>query len=288
MGAAQQIGTGWQRAGVDPVCAIQVFGMRRSGNHAIVDWLMRNAPYGATGGAFYNNCRFGADPVETCASRELYNHDATAIRKGDIGARPMIVMSYEDREPAPDGTRQKASQGYANADFTHSVIIYRSFLNWTASLLAKLQRNAGYGPLERMRIMMAALPTYAQMLTRAAEPEHIGICYDAWVSSDAYRTEILGTLGLPVRDNGLGQVQRFGGGSSFQKKARDPAQLDSTDRDAAMADDPEYQMLLWTAAHDVPFMETLIAHFVDDAERLVTLAETARTDIKLPVRGATT
>jgi len=295
MGAAQQIGTGWQRAGIDPVCALQVFGMRRSGNHAIIDWIMRNAPDAASGGLFHNDCRYGDDPLEAFASLEVFGKQATLIpsegrpadrRRAEAGAQPLVFVSYEDRPPAAGGKRQKASLDFGNTDFTHSVKIYRSFLNWSASLLAKLKRNPGYGLLERLRIMMMAMPSYAKMLIRVAKPEHVGVCYDAWVTSEAYQADVLTTLGLEARDNGLGQVQRFGGGSSFQKKVRDPAQLESTARDAAMAEDTEYQLLLWTAAHDVAFVETLIAHFRDDAERLVTLAENARLDITLSSRKA--
>jgi hypothetical protein len=91
---------------------------------------------------------------------------------------------------------------------------------------------------------------------------------------------------LPQRDLSRGKVQRYGGGSSFQTKTTDVEKLNTVDRDAAMAGDPEYQLLLWTAAHDLPFMERIVAHFEHDAERLATLAETAKLHLKLPPREA--
>ena len=44
----------WARLGFTPGQALRIFGMRRSGNHAIANWLQRNS---ATGRAvFLNNC----------------------------------------------------------------------------------------------------------------------------------------------------------------------------------------------------------------------------------------
>lgn len=297
MGEAAQMTNTWPQAGVSPVCALQVFGMRRSGNHAIIDWLMRNAPEGATGGVFYNNCKFGKKPFRAYRSLDVYDAERKRQPHFDIGnekriaqagARPMVVISYEDRMPQPAGQPQKASDGLTDADFTHQVIIYRSFLNWSASLLAKIKKNTGFGATDRMRIMGLALSTYVQGLDRVADAQDItAICYDDWMTSERYRAEILTRLGLPQRDLGRGKVQRFGGGSSFQKKVVRAEELDSVARDAAMASDPEYQLLLWTAAHDVRFMERIVPHFEQDAERIATLAEGAKLHMTLPPRGAT-
>ncbi|WP_299028406.1 hypothetical protein [uncultured Sulfitobacter sp.] len=294
--AAQSLDT-WPQAGFSPVCALQVFGMRRSGNHAIIDWLMRNAPDAASGGVFYNNCKFGKNPLRAYGSLDVYDaaRDVTphvgvaeAERISQAGVTPMAIVSYEDRMPQPDGQPQKASNYLKDGDFTHQVIIYRSFLNWSASLLAKIKKNTGFGATDRMRIMTLAFATYIQGLDRVGSPKDVvPICYDDWMLSEAYRAGILRKLGLPQRDLGRGKVQRYGGGSSFQKKVKSADDLDSVARDAAMADDPEYQVLLWTAAHDLRFMERLIPHFEQDAERLATLAEGAKLCMTLPPREAT-
>lgn len=285
MGAARRIEDGWSRQGIAPVCALQLFGMRRSGNHAVIDWLMRNAPDGATGGAHYNNCRWGADPLQAFANADVF--DAAGQWQASVGrlalsgagARPMIAISYEDRAPLSIDAPQKASRGFAAGDFTHAIVVYRSFLNWSASLMAKLKRNPAYGAAERLRVMMNALPHYAECLSRAAEAGYVGICYDDWVASKPYRAAKLAQLGLPERDNTLGEPQRYGGGSSFDQ---DEAQTLS--RDTVMAGEAEYQMFLWTVAHDLTFMETLASHFEEDAERLVSMAERAEIKVNLPPR----
>lgn len=296
MTVAAQIGTAWPQAGFAPVCALQVFGMRRSGNHAIIDWLMRNAPYAASGGVFYNNCKFGKNPQRAYGSLDVYDAACTVRPHIDVtpsdriaqaGDAPMVVVSYEDRMPQPVGQPQKASNAMTDAHFTHQIIIYRSFLNWSASLLAKIKKNAGFGATDRMRIMTLAFATYIQGLDRVAAANGItAICYDDWMTSESYRARILRILGLPKRDLSRGKIQRYGGGSSFQKKTTSVDQLDTVARDAAMADDVEYKLLLWTAAHDLRFMERLIPHFEQDAERLASLAETSKLHMTLPPREA--
>ncbi|MCX7567220.1 hypothetical protein OS189_12785 [Sulfitobacter sp. F26169L] len=298
MAGVAQIDTAWSQAGFSPVYALQVFGMRRSGNHAIIDWLMRNAPGAASGGVFYNNCKFGKDPRRAYGSLDVYNAArevmphvdmSDADRIAHAGPAPMVIVSYEDRMPQPFGTPQKASNRMADADFSRQIIIYRSFLNWSASLLAKIKKNVGFGATDRMRIMGLAFATYIQGLDRIAQDDDmLAICYDNWMMDEAYRAGILQRLALPVRDLSRGKVQRYGGGSSFQKKASSADDLDTVARDATMADDPEYQVLLWTTAHDLQFMERLIPHFEQDAERLAILAETAKLHMTLPPREATT
>jgi len=296
MGAAAQLDAEWAQVGFTPACALQVFGMRRSGNHAIIDWLMRNAPEAATGGTFFNNCKFGKNPQRHFSSVDVYDRHGAVIPQADTrtperisraGASPFAIVSYEDRMPQPAGQPQKASNTMQDSDFTAQVIIYRSFLNWSASLLAKIKKNAGFGATDRMRIMTLAFATYAQGLDRVADPKGVTvICYDDWMTSQGYRAGILDALGLPQRDLGRGKVQRYGGGSSFQDGVQTAAELDSVARDAIMAADPEYQLLLWTAAHDLRFMERMIPHFPQDVERMANLAETAKLHMTLPPREA--
>ncbi|MEO0634874.1 MAG: hypothetical protein AAFY52_12255 [Pseudomonadota bacterium] len=49
-----------------------------------------------------------------------------------------------------------------------------------------------------------------------------------------------------------------------------------------MAGDLEYQLVLWTAARDLGFMERLADVFPQDAERLSGLLDTAKAEVTLP------
>ena len=262
-----------------PGRVLRVYGMRRSGNHALINWILRNAPGG--NGVFLNNCRPGADPVASTSGVSLFQNGAEADVKGKqqklrhAGASPFAVVSYEDRLP-PDAPKPL----YAAPETL--VIIYRSFLHWAASLLRKIQGNDGFGPLDRNRIMGRALSTYNDMLDRVQAADVVPLCYDDWTADDHYRAEALKRLNLPGADLSLGSVQRYGGGSSFQSDATTATDLQTDKRSAEMAQDHEYQMLLWTAARDDGFMRKLKMTFPADAQRLDTLCNSASAQVVLP------
>jgi hypothetical protein len=268
----------WAQLGIVPAVALRAFGMRRSGNHAIADWIMRNAPRGHA--VFLNNCKPGMSPLESFSSiavdgekqavrRARANLPAETARLGD-GA--LLLVSYEDTSPADFGTARQVSGGF-NADlFDRDILIYRSFLNWAASLLKKLQSNAGYGPMRRVAILLNTADRYARMLERVGSAKRDGavpICYDSWFADSAYRAGILGQLGLPVTDNAIGDVQSYGGGSSFQKDATTPADLQTDDRWRQMAADPDFRAVLNIARREVDLMTQVERHFPEDAARLL-------------------
>ena len=265
-------------AGLVPGRVLRIYGMRRSGNHALIDWIMRNAPGG--NGLFLNNCRHGGDPIATCSSLSLFENGAEAGQGGKwkkidrAGHAPFVAVSYEDRMPPAE-----PKPLFASAETL--VIIYRSFLHWAASLLRKIQGNDGFGPLDRNRIMGRALSTYAEMLDRVQHDDVVPLCYDDWSTDEGYRRTALARLDLSGQDLSLGAVQRYGGGSSFQD-ASAATDLKTDQRSAQMADDHEYQMLLWTASRDTDFMAKLAKLFPADAARLDTLRSTANAQVVLP------
>lgn len=265
-------------AGLVPGRVLRIYGMRRSGNHALIDWIMRNAPGG--NGLFMNNCRVGGDPIVTCSNLSVFENGIAVGRGGKwrkidrAGAHPFTVVSYEDRMPPAD------PKALFPAPET-LVIIYRSFLHWAASLLRKIQGNEAYGPLDRNRVMGRALSTYADMLARVQDDDIVPLCYDEWTADEAYRKAALTRLNLPGSDLSLGAVQRYGGGSSFQD-ASTASELQTDQRSGQMADDHEYLMLLWTASRDKGFIEKLGQIFPSDAERLDGLRKTASAQVVLP------
>ncbi|MFL4468589.1 hypothetical protein ACERZ8_01385 [Tateyamaria armeniaca] len=262
-----------------PTQVLRVYGMRRSGNHAVIDWMMRNAPGGA--GLFMNNCKPNRDPFKTARGVATYQDgreldlDTEADKLRAAGQTPFTLVSYEDTMPAA-----KRSPLFDSPETC--VIIYRSFLHWAASLLRKIQGNKGYGPLERMRVMMQAMRTYGEMLGRVQDTDVVPVCYDHWKEDEGYRRTALDRLDLPGRDLSLGAVQRYGGGSSFQGKKTTATDLATAERAAQMAQDLEYQLVLWTAARDLDFMVRLAEVFPEDAQRLSGLLNTAKAEVKLP------
>lgn len=258
-----------------PGRVVCVYGMRRSGNHAVIDWIMRNT---RGGGLFLNNCKPGRDPLKTTQAITAYRDGAELDLPGRYakleaaGDAPTTLVSFEDRMPAP------GRQPLFAAPET-CVIIYRSFLNWAASLLRKIQSNPGYGPVERMRVMMNATATYGTMLDRVHDGDIVPLQYDRWNADEIYRSDMAARLSLPGGNLDKGKLQRFGGGSSFQGQSATAEMLTTDQRAAQMSDDEEYKMILWTVARDHQFIARLATVFPDDARRLSDLQRTAKTEV---------
>ena len=267
-----------------PGPVLRVYGMRRSGNHAILDAFLRNAPGGNA--VFFNNCKTPRDPLGSHRSLDIRRDGARQGPLGTLdqtlaqaGPAPLTIVSVEDAMPR-DGARPIWGGG------EQKVLIYRGFLNWAASLLKKIKGNAGYGPVERMRIMTTACRTYTRALQIASAPGDVTpVLYDRWIASEAYRAETLRALGLEAHDLGLGDVQRYGRGSSFQRGERDAAALGTDRRAELLAEDPEFGILLWLVAHDAELADAIAAHFPQDADRMLQLAETAGLSFHLPEGG---
>lgn len=262
--------TGWANRGLEPAKVLQVFGMRRSGNHAVINWLLRNPIQGSTGTVFLNNCTPWRDPFDSRKSLEVNGkrrgEKTDTIRKA--GSSPMVIVSYEDCAPPDLGAKKAIMQGFAARDVDHTIIVYRSFLNWSASLLKKLRGNAGYRSVTRGRIMLRSIEQYGRILARLKQPGIVGICYDSWVNSPRYRDDVLGQLGLPTNDNALGDIQRYGGGSSFQQEALSGQDLGAHQRWIEMIEDAEYLVSLWVAAQDADLLEAVSQFFPDDVALL--------------------
>ncbi len=269
--------------GFTPQRALRVFGMRRSGNHAIINWILRNTPRGSV---FLNNCTVGQPAAETWRSVEV-NAKRMPIKRGvpvsDVTASvsdgALLVVSYEDFIPDPDDIGAGLTSDVPRDLFSANILLYRSFMNWSASLLRKVQANEGLDSLVCLRVMMAAMDKYREMLEAAdlgSQEGRIVINYDHWFARPAYREQVLQSLRLPVIDNTLGQVQPYGGGSSFQKTATTAEDLSAGARWREMVNDPSYQIVLLAAAQDAELVALMKKLMPNDAEMLMAYLDQAQ------------
>ncbi|MCF6231972.1 MAG: hypothetical protein L3J36_02530 [Rhodobacteraceae bacterium] len=272
----------WDQLGFVPGLVVRACGMRRSGNHAILNWLQRNAP--SQGAVFLNNCKPGANPIDNFATIEINakqmflkpGKDRLVAATAPVSDGAMFLFSIEDNSPA-DFLRKRALSGnFDAAQIDADLLIYRSFLNWSASLLKKMQPNDGYSLSRRTSIILHAIDKYTRLLDLIMQSEGtqgvVPICYDAWATSLTYRADILNRLNLPIRDNSLGAVQHYGGGSSFQKQAQSPQDLQTARRWQQMSDDPEFQAIALLASQDAALTRQLTQHFPQDAARLAQIS----------------
>ncbi len=242
----------------------RVFGMRRSGNHAVIDWLRRNIP-GET--VFLNDCAPG-DPFRTYAMMETPRGDrhGPSFRRTrwfaqfDEGrAGRSHVVSYEDTTPGAVGP----PAGW-EAPF-RTVIVRRSFLNWLASYYALVTDRMGgtaWG-VEDWREIRPHVGTYAALLSA---PRDLEIDFDRWCADAGYRAEALSALGLPEIDGSTGRPSPYGGGSSFGESAPSPAALGQRWR--RLEGRPGYDALVAEAAAHPALMAGLSRAEPETAQRL--------------------
>jgi hypothetical protein len=255
---------------------IRVFGMQRSGNHAIIHWISRNA--GLEGTAFFNHLAPGnvlkvVSDVSIGEKRYLLgNKTAGQIRQvlREAGRAKTLIVSYENKHLARALTRPSFTRfGLWRFTWTN-VAINRSFMNWLASFIALRSSDAArdkgryLSPLQ----VAEAVSDYMNHLEASLDPKVVTIDYDTWVADEGYRQERLQALHLPVADNSLGARQSYGGGSSFEGRNApiDPAA--QRNRWRKMLDNTTFRNVSSFAATDDNLIKSLETVYPEDASLL--------------------
>lgn len=172
-----------------------VYGMRRSGNHACVGWLVnaleqkavaliesdhvKNFNYSDTGATFY------ANDVSTLASRRylkcLY-HDLKRIR-----AAKFIIISAEDKTA-------DYRQNWRIPRRSETIFVHRDTLNLMASRYQNLNRRAREGLGANMQSMKARF--FATLLANIEQQRGLVWDFERWHHDEAWRRTFLAQLGL--------------------------------------------------------------------------------------------
>lgn len=251
---------------------IRVHGMRRSGNHAVIDWLRRNLD-GET--VFLNDCAPG-DPYRSFQSIETPRGDRhgpsfRATRwyaQFEAGrARFNHIVSYEDMAPQADPVGWDGSW--------RTVIVHRGFLAWLASyyvLAVRRQGGTRWGVRDPAEIA-PQVDTYEALLRAVVD---VSVSLERWAGGTRYRRGVLGALDLALRDDATGPKADYGGGSSFDPGPGAPSPVELATRWRALADDAAFEALARMTARNDAFIRTLSGIYPEDAARLARLARGGR------------
>ena len=220
-----------------------LFGMRRSGNHLAINWILGQVDGSAV---FYNNIRQDAHPFDV-GMREY------RLRRPNH--RPKIILSYEDLTPddirtgpLPDFLSERAKRHAARVQ---SAVILRDPYNLFASRLKKWpERFASDADIAHQQALYANHAQYAENPKPVfGDGPVIPILYNHLVTKPDYRQGLSERLGIRSGDVGLDEVPVYGHGSSF-----DGYQTESTsvragvfDRWKGSAGDPIFQKVLGDA-----------------------------------------
>lgn len=190
--------------------------MKRSGNHAIIDWMRRQAP-----ALFYNNI-IPIRPILEEKSKIPPPVDFDRFLTGKVGGalarafhwRKHVIVNLEDHflDTVP----------FCNVRApVINILILRDPRNLFASRIKRGYSSAHPAyPVQPGPLMDRALA-----LWKAHAKEFLGdtqtldnritISLESWFTNIEYRTSIISQLGFKLRDNNISHVSRIGGGSSF-------------------------------------------------------------------------
>jgi len=254
--------------------ALRVYGVRRSGQHAVINWILRNC--GHDNHVFLNNCRTGESPILSCAQFEIEGVRKrgakvlakTLAKRLEQGMRPFVLISYELGFPAQAYAENNIATGFENTDFDFEVLITRSFVNWLPSYMRLIRDKNNAVPedgIDNLRHIMLGIQRYKAHLADAVTSGHIWVSYDDWFADPVYRLRKLGELKLVESDNSRGEIQKYGRGSSFSGTSIPAADLDIGARWKTLVGDPFAINILRQTREDRAFMKNLIKAHPEDA-----------------------
>lgn len=248
-----------------PAATLRVFGMKRAGNHAVIDWLIRNS--GAARYHFLNNCKPNKTPFESALR---FYTEAGSTRRGEAPfdrgdtAPDLFMASYEDLNLEDLlGEDAAARRLVWPHDAPRDVYVQRNFLNWLPSYL-RLWRNRGVdAPSALCAKVFPAIETWKanHRLHDSGAAKIVVVEFEHWRSDPAYRRDLLAALGFAPRDDDISRVPRNGGGSSFDGLDFDgkAQEMAVGERWRTILDDPLCRGILQLAVSDAALRGTIRA-----------------------------
>jgi len=224
-------------------------GMSRSGNHAVIDWIIRQQP----GRVCFLNCAEGkANPFETCRPLAngvpfVVNYPGFSLedeREGRFSRKDLLLYSYEDsflRHVFSRELDKRHDTWVGPSARQFRIILLRDPFNLFAS---RLQMGAIQTPHTAVRLWKQHARRFLRLRKRGGENE-LAISYNEWVQSARYRESLAARLDIPFTDAGLDTVSSCAGGSSFDGHRFDGRgrQMPVFDRWRSFRDDSRYRAL---------------------------------------------
>ncbi len=229
--------------------ALFVFGVRRSGNHAVIEWLKGHFP--ADGVLFLNSAEPAFFRHHSCGF--AVDTDKYAVVSPAPSQRTLIV-SYENCEP----TTFPFTHNQRIARQSHSLLVLRDYPNTAASIARSARDRPSFAYRFRIRDFPAIWCRYAR-LALAGSSLFRPILYNSWFTDQAHREALSRDLGLVPSDAGLERVSTIGGGSSFEGVSRDGSAqtMDVLDRWREMINDQLFLFLLLADDEALPLSRAL-------------------------------
>lgn len=237
-------------------CEFRLVGMSRSGNHAIINWIMRQA----RGRVCFLNCAeprtnpfATARPMGDGQSRvSNFPLDLQSELAGRHSYKDYLLYSYEDcyvSMVADDGFEARHDDWVGRSLTRRDVLVLRDPFN----LFASRSKSGMYRSRLREDEPNLVTRSLASRIWKQHAREYLqpgrhllhrplAINYNLWVSDSNYRHEIAENLGLQFSDTGIDMVPPTAGGSSFDGVEFDGAgrRMSVLNRWSHFDDDPSF------------------------------------------------
>ncbi|MEC4893037.1 MAG: hypothetical protein SAL07_12640 [Oscillatoria sp. PMC 1051.18] len=232
---------------------IRIVGLRRTGNHAIINWLREQA----TGVVWHlNNVAPLTNPFRyKCENLQDYfpQYEQAIARyrsqaKGDFVAKDWLLYSYEDyalEQITKSQFERKHDLYLGKSAIRYDLLILRDPFNLFASRLKNNYLTVSTPPKTLVEMWL----DYAQEFvgeTNYLTNHKICLNYNRWTIDVDYRQQIAEKLGLKFSDAGIDRVGSWGGGSSFEGQEFDgqATKMDILNRWKHFQADPKYLQLV--------------------------------------------
>jgi hypothetical protein len=248
---------------------IRIIGMSRSGNHALIQWILGQLP-GTY--CFLNCCEPGTNPYETarplddgrCVRTNVRGLDLASEAAGRFAPKDWLLFNHEDtflRRACGEAFEEQHDRWVGPSGRRTDVLIVRDPYNLFASRL-----RSGVGSVTPTTSVRIWKQHARQLLRGPRQLRHnpVLVLYNRWVTDRGYRGALAARLGIPFTDAGIDRVARCAGGSSFDGRAFDgmARRMDVFGRWRDWVDEPSYRALF---DEDVMAMSrALFGDVVDD------------------------
>ena len=190
---------------------IRVFGLKRSGNHAIINWILGMIPNNCV---FINNLSGFKDPLKQKIDGRIINRN---LKKEDS-----ILYNYEDFNIAQLKNKPLLPNNCILRTQLHrkkfNVMILRDPYNMFASRL-KTKKGGGRNiVIKNANKIRDRWCIYAKEYLRETNflgSDKVIVNFNKWFKEEEYRRKLSKVLGLDFSDKNLNIVSKYGSGSSF-------------------------------------------------------------------------
>jgi len=233
---------------------IQFCGIQRSGNHAVIHWIISQQPLKT---CFINGIQPHHNPWFNNWGIAYHNYDywpRERDRAGALVSKQLLLCSYENQPLTHIFDPSFPLQRYVGRSHRHTTVLllrdpYNTFASWL---------QAGWSPSAEI---IKLWKQYAREYLGCSQQTPGGIVrvsFNQWFADVTYRQWLAQSLNLPFSDQGLDQVTPHGGGSSFeqQRLQGNARAMKVLERFRAFLDHPEFVQIfqdreLWDLSEQI-------------------------------------